>query len=222
VRVTPLSSQTTARPDGRHLVRKPSRNSDWQTVREPCRQGLWTVRKSRTAVVDTQSDGSGSPFRLPQRTLRLTCPWQRWGHFGPSLGPDEIVVPKQPSSRLEGIISSPPEVGPALTSGRAGRGRDNAWPAAEMAPSGGLIALRRRMASADRRVAGESIRYGAHGKCRYRVPKLMTHMRGDVSHETTEDTGPTRMGTRSLLPAKFRCVPYRRHGNRPTSTVGRR
>jgi hypothetical protein len=35
LRVTPLSSQTTARPDGRHLVRKPSRNSDWQTVVSP-------------------------------------------------------------------------------------------------------------------------------------------------------------------------------------------
>src|SRR5918995_6711929 len=55
---TPLSSQTTARPDDRHLVRKPSRASDRQTVREPCRQGLWTVRNSRTVVVDTQSDGS--------------------------------------------------------------------------------------------------------------------------------------------------------------------
>src|SRR5919106_2114443 len=56
---TPLSSQTTARPDGRPLVRKPSHNSDRQTVRELCRQGLSTVRTSRTAVVDTQSDSSG-------------------------------------------------------------------------------------------------------------------------------------------------------------------
>jgi len=55
---TPLSSQATARPDGRHLVRKPSRDSDRQTAREPCRQDLSTVRTSRTLVVDTQSDGS--------------------------------------------------------------------------------------------------------------------------------------------------------------------
>jgi hypothetical protein len=56
---TPLSSQATARPDGRHLVRKPSHNSDRQTARELCRQGPSTVRTSRTAVVDTQSDGTG-------------------------------------------------------------------------------------------------------------------------------------------------------------------
>ena len=57
---TPLPSQTTARPDGRHLVRKPSRQLATGTrAREPCRQGLSTGRASRTAVVDTQSDGSG-------------------------------------------------------------------------------------------------------------------------------------------------------------------
>ena len=56
---TPLSSQATARPDGKHLVRKPSRESDRQTVRELCRQDLLKVRTSRTLVVDTQSDGFG-------------------------------------------------------------------------------------------------------------------------------------------------------------------
>lgn len=40
-----------------------------------------------------------------------------------TLGPDETVVPELPSFRFEGVIWSPPEVGPELTSGRAGRGR---------------------------------------------------------------------------------------------------
>ena len=64
---TPLSSQATARPDVRHLVRKPGRESDRQTVREPCRQDLSTVRTSRTVVVDTQSDGSGAWLRAAAR-----------------------------------------------------------------------------------------------------------------------------------------------------------
>src|SRR5262245_11192349 len=39
-RVRTVSSQATAKPDGKHLVRKPSRDSGRQTVRELCHQGL--------------------------------------------------------------------------------------------------------------------------------------------------------------------------------------
>ena len=47
-------------------------DSDRETVREPYRQDLSTVRTSQTVVVDTQSDGSGRVSRrgnLPQNVV---------------------------------------------------------------------------------------------------------------------------------------------------------
>ena len=61
---------------------------------------------------------------------------------------------------------------PQLSSPRSDRKRQRRLPVVRRATAArGLIALRRRMASADRRVAGDSIRYGAHGKCRSRASR---------------------------------------------------
>jgi len=57
---------------------------------------------------------------------------------------------------------------PQLSSPRSDRKRQRRLLAAEMATRA-LIAIRRRMASADRRVGGNPIVIGAHGKCRSRA-----------------------------------------------------
>jgi len=62
------------------LVRKPSRDSDGQTAREPCRRDLSKVRTCRTLVVDTRSDGSG---RARQATGRPRTRGHRRGASPP-------------------------------------------------------------------------------------------------------------------------------------------
>lgn len=62
--------------DGGHLVIKPSLSR--QTVTEPHRQGLSTLRTRRNGVVDKQSDGDGRsrPLISRDRSLR-SCPGDR-------------------------------------------------------------------------------------------------------------------------------------------------
>jgi hypothetical protein len=55
--LAPLSSHTTARPDGLGTSFGSQTNNGRQTVREPARQDLSTLRASRNVWVDHQSDG---------------------------------------------------------------------------------------------------------------------------------------------------------------------
>jgi hypothetical protein len=57
--LAPLSSHTTARPDGPGTSFGSQTTNGRQTVRERARQDLSTLRTSRNVQVDHQSDGSG-------------------------------------------------------------------------------------------------------------------------------------------------------------------
>ena len=59
---TLIRARPRRRPDGRHLVRKPSRGLRPADGSRALPSGIfWTIRTNRTGVVDTQSDGSGAP-----------------------------------------------------------------------------------------------------------------------------------------------------------------